>query len=1316
MRRIVNPFSVAVLFALLSVRISFGATINWTNTAGGDWNVAANWDPNQTPGPTDTAQITNPGTYAVTNSGVASANILTLGGATGTQTLVLSGGSLTLGTPSTGSAQGVFNMSGGTLGGAPLVLAGPLNWSGGTITNVVQFNGGTFSGNLSLISGKAVNTGLLNWTSASMTNGNNSIISNTPTGIINLTANLVEGSSGGFHTFNNAGQLFVTTSDTANLSDTFNNTGSVTVNGGTLDFSGGGTGNGSFAAVAGTTLEFDGGTFTINSGATISGDGNFTMNGGKITVAPALNLGGAWTFQGGSIATLSSTAVSGNAVTINRAAVFFNGPGPWQPGTLLVSNSSSFLGGTAPVTVQDPGGFTWAGGMITNQVQVDGGSITDFGASLVSGTLINTGVLNWNTAQFSGGSGSLVSNAPSGTINLVQPSIGEAGAFFNMFNNAGQFNVTGFSVVATIGNSFNNTGTVIINSGVLQLQGGGTESGSFTIASGATNAFNGGTFTVTDGASFSGSGTWLNAGSVINFTGTSTLNTAIVNISGGTVLFNNSGSLNPALLNLSGGTLAGTNPVIVSGPLNWSGGTISNKLVQFAGGAFSGSSTLFLLNGGKVVNTGLLNWTSASMTNGNNSIISNAPAGIINLTANLVEASLGGSSTFNNAGQLFVTTSGTAKISDTFNNSGSITVNGGTLDFAGGGTGNGSFVAVAGTTLEFGGISTFTINSGATISGDGNFTAEGFITVNTALNLGGTWTFHQGAATLSSTAVSGNAVTISETPVLFNGTGPWRPGTLLVSNGTLTSLGGTAPITVQNPGGFTWVGGVITNVVQFDGGNIGGSAVTLTSGGELINTGVLNWTTGQFNGGPGSIVSNAPTGTINLIYDNGSPSMFNNAGLLNLTASGFWAQTFHNTGTVTINSSILYLTGAHNLAGGTLVFGISALNNYGSSIIAGPADLAGTLESVFNGGYLPSVGNTYNIMTYGSSSGNFTATNLSPLAVWQVNQGATNLSITVLKLVPQLNWPAPADIVYGTALTNANATWNGTNVPGVFTFTPTVPQSGSNQTLSVIFVPTDPSTFASVTNTALVTVQKAPLTVTANNQSKAYGQTITFAGTEFNTVGLVNGDIVTSATLASTGAPSTATVAGSPYPIIISNALGNAGLTNYVITYVNGQLTVTPALLTITANNTNKIVGEALTFGGAEFTAAGLQNSETVGSVTLTSAGATAAAAVGSYPIVPGAPTGGTFSPANYTDNFVNGTLNVLSPPSLAIAIDGTQYVLTFQAMPGQHYQLQTETDLTTSAWTSLGDPISNINGTVYVIDAIAVPQAFFRLQIQLAP
>jgi prepilin-type N-terminal cleavage/methylation domain-containing protein len=181
-------------------------------------------------------------------------------------------------------------------------------------------------------------------------------------------------------------------------------------------------------------------------------------------------------------------------------------------------------------------------------------------------------------------------------------------------------------------------------------------------------------------------------------------------------------------------------------------------------------------------------------------------------------------------------------------------------------------------------------------------------------------------------------------------------------------------------------------------------------------------------------------------------------------------------------------------------------------------------------------------------------------------------------------------------------------------------------------------------------VNKAALTITANNSSKNYGATVTFVGTEFTATGLVNGDTVTGVTLTSDGAAATATVSGSPYSIVPSAAVGT-GLSNYTISYISGSLTVNPKALTVTANSSSKAYGQTVTFTGTEFTTAGLVNGDTVTSVTLTSSGAAAGAVVGSYSIIPSAAVGTGLS--NYTISYINGNLTVTNS-GLTLTITAT--------------------------------------------------------------
>jgi hypothetical protein len=69
-----------------------------------------------------------------------------------------------------------------------------------------------------------------------------------------------------------------------------------------------------------------------------------------------------------------------------------------------------------------------------------------------------------------------------------------------------------------------------------------------------------------------------------------------------------------------------------------------------------------------------------------------------------------------------------------------------------------------------------------------------------------------------------------------------------------------------------------------------------------------------------------------------------------------------------------------------------------------------------------------------------------------------------------------------------------------------------------------------------LTVSARPLSITANDQSKTYGQTFTFAGSEFtvHSGDLVNGDTVTSVTLSSAGAAATAAASGECASIPVS--------------------------------------------------------------------------------------------------------------------------------------------------------------------------------------
>ncbi len=175
-----------------------------------------------------------------------------------------------------------------------------------------------------------------------------------------------------------------------------------------------------------------------------------------------------------------------------------------------------------------------------------------------------------------------------------------------------------------------------------------------------------------------------------------------------------------------------------------------------------------------------------------------------------------------------------------------------------------------------------------------------------------------------------------------------------------------------------------------------------------------------------------------------------------------------------------------------------------------------------------------------------------------------------------------------------------------------------------------------------LTVDSAPVTVTANSFHKSYGFLYTPTGAEFTTSGLANGDNISSVTLASAGFAQAASVAspGPTYAITPSAAVGT-GVGNYAITYSEGTLTVDTASLTVTPDG-SKVKTYGQTFSGFTGQVTGLQNTDAV-TVSYDSTGAPPTAGVGSYDItVAGVTfTSGAASNYNVTKNTATGGLTI---------------------------------------------------------------------------
>src|SRR5207244_2221048 len=101
-----------------------------------------------------------------------------------------------------------------------------------------------------------------------------------------------------------------------------------------------------------------------------------------------------------------------------------------------------------------------------------------------------------------------------------------------------------------------------------------------------------------------------------------------------------------------------------------------------------------------------------------------------------------------------------------------------------------------------------------------------------------------------------------------------------------------------------------------------------------------------------------------------------------------------------------------------------------------------------------------------------------------------------------------------------------------------------------------------------LTITKAPLSVTANDKTRLYGDPN--PALDGVITGIKNGDNIT-ATYATTATPASAV---GTYPIVPTLVDPGGKLGNYTVTSTNGTFTVNPAPLSVTANNKTRLYGD----------------------------------------------------------------------------------------------------------------------------------------------
>jgi hypothetical protein len=353
---------------------------------------------------------------------------------------------------------------------------------------------------------------------------------------------------------------------------------------------------------------------------------------------------------------------------------------------------------------------------------------------------------------------------------------------------------------------------------------------------------------------------------------------------------------------------------------------------------------------------------------------------------------------------------------------------------------------------------------------------------------------------------------------------------------------------------------------------------------------------------------------------------------------------------VTLTVTAANVTRAYGAANGALSATISGFvlsQTLATSGVTGAADVSTTAD-------VGSAAGTYAIT---AAIGTLTATNYQFTFV----DGTLTVTKAVLTVTVQ-----PASRRYGDenpgfsyALTGfVNSETPGTSdvsgVAALATVATPFSNAGSHAiTAGIGTLTSEHYAFAFVSGT--LTVTKAPLIVTADDQSRVYGAGgLTFSST---ITGFVNGQTLLTSGISGVPSYSTTTVPTSPvgtYPI--TPGLGALTSVNYSFTFVPGTLTITKASLTVTAQNKSRDYGApnpTLTVTYAGFIPGQiLANSGVTGSPALSTA-ATATTAPGAYPIESAI---GTLASNNYEFAFAPGTLSIVKA-SLTVRADSTTKV-----------------------------------------------------------
>ncbi|WP_187640191.1 autotransporter domain-containing protein [Bosea sp. F3-2] len=657
-------------------------------------------------------------------------------------------------------------------------------------------------------------------------------------------------------------------------------------------------GYGPMAVVAATDLTVNvvaGGSFSIESGATLSGSGALIKTGAGTMFLAGANSHGGTVVEAGLLQTNEVNTLGPGPLTVNGGTLDLNGFNQSVAG--LSGTGGAIALGTATLTTSSASSTSYAGVITGSGTLVKGGAGTQTftGANAyIGGTTINAGTLALS------GAGSL---AMTGALNLAN-----AGAGFDISAADGNRTIGALAGSAAttvalgahtliLGDAFNQTfAGVIGGSGGLVKQGAGT----LTL----------------DGANTYTGGTTINAGTLA-LTGGSLAASSAVSLAGAGAAFDMSLGFGDKTI----GSLSGVAGSTVALGLNTL--TFGNATNQIFAGSIDGTGGLVKQGAGLQTLSGASSYGGATLVSAGELRVDGTLSGLGAMTVN--------------AG---ATLSGTGGIA------GAVTVNG-TLS-AGHSPGT---LTVGALTLNGGSTSIFELNSPGVVGGSDPVAGNDLVEVTGNLTLGGTLDaraaaaghyrlFDYGGTLAGSFASQGvtstrsgftianaqvETATAGQVNLAVFGTGQtmqFWDGTNTIGNGLVNGGAGT-----WAPFGTNW-----TNSTGSANAGWGGSVGVFagTAGGAVSVAGTISFDTLQFSAN-GYALSG---GTLSIRPASGTAGTFNvdngvTANIASTIADG------GGTAIAKVGNGRLVLSGSNSYSGGTAIEGgvlqISADANLGAA-------------------------------------------------------------------------------------------------------------------------------------------------------------------------------------------------------------------------------------------------------------------------------------------------------------------------------------------------------------------------------------------------